>query len=781
MSDYDKPLKRVNGQVVPQVWDNTIQDWTILQGVGGAYRVQNAIDVSEDYFEGSGSITKEFASEMIGLIISNDSEPGTSGAASLTFTIHGVTRTVKAGEVYENRFKPFTEVTINSTVPWRAEVIQSYYGASLEVPPPVDTTAPDNVTNLTTSNVTATSLLLSWSPSASSDCVGYDIYRGTSLIASVTGTTYNVTGLSQSTQYTFTVKAKDAANNISSGTSTTITTAASQDTDPPANVTGLTASNVTQTGLTLTWTASVSSDVASYDIFNGTTFLANVTSTTYNVNGLVASMSYTFVVKAKDTSGNSASGTSVNVTTAASLPATPTGLTATPGNAQVALTWAIISGATSYKVYRGGVLIASPTSASYTDTGLTNGTSYSYAVSAVNSSGESSQSAVQSATPIDNTTPNPVTGLTAGTPTTNSIPVTWTKSSSSNVANYEVAFSGNGGTSYTIASAVVNASSTSYEVTGLSPGRSYIIRVVAINGAGNRSTAATVTANTASVPDTTPPEAVTNLTAGTPTSNSVPISFTASIASDISKYEVAYSTDGTNFTVATSTLTGTSYTVTGLNASTLYTFRVVAIDTSGNRSTGNPTVQATTSAPAAGGKVDDASLIIFQTNPAYTQTIVDPSVWFGNGSWTVALTGKFVKNGTLFRREKDTVSGNYTVSILTTFDYKFNSTLHGTVISGGGDAWFTTSPSNTFDFSVDHHFVMRKDASTIKMYIDNTLISTTNIPGTQQVDTLNATKPMTIGGADSADGNNKPVWRSLAFYNRALSDAELLQNYNALK
>ena len=62
------------------------------------------------------------------------------------------------------------------------------------------------------------------------------------------------------------------------------------------------------------------------------------------------------------------------------VPAMPTGLQATAGNAQVSLSWNTSTGATSYNVKRsntsGGpyTKISSPTTASYTDTGLTNGT-----------------------------------------------------------------------------------------------------------------------------------------------------------------------------------------------------------------------------------------------------------------------------------------------------------------------------------------------------------------------------------------------------------------------
>jgi len=89
------------------------------------------------------------------------------------------------------------------------------------------------------------------------------------------------------------------------------------------------------------------------------------------------------------------------------LPSAPTSLTAAAGNGQVTLTWTASAGATTYNVYGGvtaGVESALPiayglTSASYTATGLINGTPYYYTVAAVNVGGTSTLSNEATATP----------------------------------------------------------------------------------------------------------------------------------------------------------------------------------------------------------------------------------------------------------------------------------------------------------------------------------------------------------------------------------------------
>ena len=94
------------------------------------------------------------------------------------------------------------------------------------------------------------------------------------------------------------------------------------------------------------------------------------------------------------------------VTSAIAAPAAPTGLSVTAGDEQTALSWTASSGATSYAVKRateiGGVYTAVATgltTVNFTDTGLTDGTTYFYTISAVNLGGESVSSTPAFATP----------------------------------------------------------------------------------------------------------------------------------------------------------------------------------------------------------------------------------------------------------------------------------------------------------------------------------------------------------------------------------------------
>ena len=169
----------------------------------------------------------------------------------------------------------------------------------------------------------------------------------------------------------------------------------------------------------------------------------------------------------------------------ASAPAVPTGLNATPGNAQVSLVWVADPAANNYQVKRATVsggpfaLIVTSESPSYTDTGLTNGTEYFYTVSAANVAGGSPDSAQVAATPDPAiVTPAAPVNLTANG---GNAQVTLTWSSSSMATAYHVKRATIAGGPYTQLAA---PGGTSYTDAAVSNGTTYYYVVTALNTAG---------------------------------------------------------------------------------------------------------------------------------------------------------------------------------------------------------------------------------------------------------------------------------------------------------
>ena len=185
-----------------------------------------------------------------------------------------------------------------------------------------DTVAP-TASTLSASGTTTTTTNLSWTAATDNVAVtGYNVYKAGVLLGSTTtATTYAVTGLTASTAYAFTVKAKDAAGNLSvaSNTVNVTTLAVVADTTAPTAST-LSASGTTTTTTNLSWTAATDNvAVTGYNVYKAGVLLGSTTTaTTYAVTGLTASTAYAFTVKAKDATGNlSVASNTVTVTTLA--------------------------------------------------------------------------------------------------------------------------------------------------------------------------------------------------------------------------------------------------------------------------------------------------------------------------------------------------------------------------------------------------------------------------------------------------------------------------------
>jgi fibronectin type 3 domain-containing protein len=259
----------------------------------------------------------------------------------------------------------------------------------------------------------------------------------------------------------------------------------------------------------LTWSASTGA--SGYYIKRSTTSggevqIAAQASTTYSDNAVTNGTKYYYVVSAYNSYGASANSAEVSATPVAPPPPTaPTGLTATAGNAQVMLAWTASTGATSYNVKRsttngsGYAQVGTSATPAFTDSGLTNGTTYFYVVSAVNAAGASPNSSQASATPaLPVTPPAAPTNLQAAASNAQ-VSLTWTASAGATSYNVKRATT-SGGPYATIKS----VTATNYSDTGLTNGTAYYYVVSGVNAAGEGANSAQATATPVNVaPDVT--------------------------------------------------------------------------------------------------------------------------------------------------------------------------------------------------------------------------------------------------------------------------------------
>jgi fibronectin type 3 domain-containing protein len=155
----------------------------------------------------------------------------------------------------------------------------------------------------------------------------------------------------------------------------------------------------------------------------GVTKIDKVAATSYAHTGLTNGDKYYYVVTAVNTGGESVASPEVSATPMPPAPGAPANFAATGGDTQVQLTWSPVTDATSYNVYwskttgvapggAGVTKIPGVTTTSYTQTGLTNGDTYYYIVSATGMAGEGAASVQKSARPLPPPPPAPL-GLTA--------------------------------------------------------------------------------------------------------------------------------------------------------------------------------------------------------------------------------------------------------------------------------------------------------------------------------------------------------------------------------
>jgi fibronectin type 3 domain-containing protein len=280
---------------------------------------------------------------------------------------------------------------------------QKFYRVRDVTPPPTQ------VINLTaTAGIAQVSL--NWT--ASAFATSYNVKSATTsggpytTIGTITGTSFVNTGLVNGTTYYFIVS---ALNYLGESTDSSEASATPFPPQPPAAPAGV-AATAGDGFVSLSWTASVAATgyyVKSATISGGPYATnANVTTTSFVSTNLTNGTTYYFVVSALNAYGQSLNSSETNATPAPVPPAIPSGLTATAGNGFVSLNWTASFGATSYNVKSATTssgpytTITNITETSLVNTGLVNGTTYYFVISALNINGESADSPERSATPL---------------------------------------------------------------------------------------------------------------------------------------------------------------------------------------------------------------------------------------------------------------------------------------------------------------------------------------------------------------------------------------------
>ncbi len=536
-----------------------------------------------------------------------------------------------------------------------------------------DTTAPTAPTNLTSSNVTVSSVVLTWGVSSDNIAVSaYDVYQNGTLLTSTQQNTYTPSALTGSTAYSFYVKARDAAGNISSASNTISVTTQSINNGTTV-ITNPTQGQVIAPGVVTPINVTAPANATSvrfYQQFNSFSVfdIGGDITLPFSTNWTPQSQgTYTFT--ANSYAGSTLIGTSNpvvvtvgSVSADVTAPSTPTNLISPSKTASsVSLSWNSStdnsggSGMAGYYIYQNGsstpINASVSTGTSYVVSALIPSTAYTFIVKAKdvagNYSGSSNSIAVTTSAAADTTAPTAPTGLTLSSKTNNSVAMTWSASTDAvGVTGYDVYKNG------VLMDSTL--SSTSISATGLSASTSYSFTVKARDAAGNVSSASnTLTVTTDAPLDTTAPSAPTNLTVISKDSSSVSFSWNASTdAVGVTGYKVYRST------TLLGTVTGTSYTATGLSANTAYNFTVNAIDAAGNTSTSSAILSVTTNV-ALDTTAPTAPTGLSASNTTQTGTTIS---WSASTD-AVGVTGYDVyKNGALI---SSSTSTSYTASGLT--------------------------------------------------------------------------------------------------------------------
>ena len=373
--------------------------------------------------------------------------------------------------------------------------------------------------------------------------------------SNVTGTSYTFTGLKGGTKYGFKVK---AYVNGAWQEASAMVYATPLSPVIPENI----KTTAGDSKVTMTWDAVAgATKYAVYMLQNGAYVCKSnaVTGTSYTFTGLTNGTKYSFMVKAYVNGAWKVASGAVSGTPVASV--IPDNIKTTAGDSKVTMTWDKVTGATKYAVYmlENGAYVCKSnavTGTSYTFTGLTNGTKYSFRVKAYVNGAWKTASGTVYGTPVASVIPENIK-TTAGD---SKVTMTW--DAVTGATKYAVYMLENG--AYVCKSNAVTG--TSYTFTGLTNGTKYSFRVKAyVNGAWKTASATVYGTPVASVI----PQNIKT------TAGDSKVTMTWDKVTGATKYAVYMLQNGA-YVCKSNAVTGTSYTFTGLTNGTKYSFRVKA-------------------------------------------------------------------------------------------------------------------------------------------------------------------------------------------------------------
>lgn len=271
-------------------------------------------------------------------------------------------------------------------------------------------TVPDTPTSLSASTNQVRQITLTWD--AASRAVNYEVTEGATTVCRTSATTCVVTGLGDGQTYNFALTAlNEAGSGLATGFSGSTLAL-------PGTPTDFTTPGAEVRQATLSWTALATGGAVERYIVTDTatsTVVCDVpaSSTGCVVGSLANGTAYNFALLARNAAGDSITA-STSATTVA-LPDAPTSVTATAGQGSATITWtaptndggSAITGYTVTAVPIGTCTPNPATAATCTVSGLVNGTTYNFSVTATNAAGNSAPSATASATPVAPPPPDP--------------------------------------------------------------------------------------------------------------------------------------------------------------------------------------------------------------------------------------------------------------------------------------------------------------------------------------------------------------------------------------